>query len=156
MRADFGEGRSQCGGSFKYRKCAFLFKKAPVKKRPSKKTNSQLNGLFIVSRVSFPCAAVIAVSFRFSTCSRLRTNMTEQTHMCQIQWIDANGKPTPDNNPAIGQVRTKARHEIICGNSVHFEASQPFYICAQHAKRLCERGMDIWEWCEPLPQLNHP
>jgi len=75
--------------------------------------------------------------------------MAEHTHSCQIQWIDETGKPTPDTNPAIGQVRTKPRQQLFCGRWVRFEMSAPFYICAEHAKRLSERGMEIWEWCEP-------
>ena len=35
--------------------------------------------------------------------------------VCQIRWIDAQGNPTPDTNPAIGRVRCKARDQIIAG-----------------------------------------
>ena len=35
--------------------------------------------------------------------------------VCQIRWIDAQGNPTPDTNPAIGRVRCKGRDQIIAG-----------------------------------------
>jgi hypothetical protein len=65
---------------------------------------------------------------------------------CQIQWIDPNGNLTPDSNPSIGQIRTKNRVEQIGGRGVRFSASQWFHVCADHAKRLADPGMDIWEW----------
>jgi hypothetical protein len=68
---------------------------------------------------------------------------------CEIKWIDAAGKPTPDNNPAIGRARTKDRVQQIGGRGVHFEASPWFYVCACHAEQLSEPGMHIWEY-EPL------
>jgi hypothetical protein len=71
------------------------------------------------------------------------------TPQCQIQWIDAFGRPTPDTNPAIARVRTVARVEQIAGRGVRFDASDWYCICADHAKRLGERGMHIWE-CEAL------
>ena len=67
---------------------------------------------------------------------------------CRIRWIDANGDPTPDNNEAIGRVRTRARHESFAGRDYPYwhEASPWFPICAEHAKRMIEPGMHIWEW----------
>lgn len=70
-------------------------------------------------------------------------------HTCQIQWIDSQGNPTPDNNPAIMRVRTKTRVEQHHGRAITFEQSQWFCICADHAKQLDAPGMHIWE-CEPL------
>jgi hypothetical protein len=55
---------------------------------------------------------------------------------CEIQWIDDKGKPTPDDNDAIGLCRTIERDELIAGRVVHFPASQWFYICATHYERL--------------------
>jgi hypothetical protein len=69
--------------------------------------------------------------------------------LCEIQWIDDKGNPTPDTNPAIQQVRTIERHEWIGGRLVHFTASPWYCICAEHSKRLGDRGMHIWE-CAPL------
>jgi hypothetical protein len=75
-------------------------------------------------------------------------NLSEAT--CQIQWIDAQGNPTPDTNPAIGRVRTKDRWQIIAGSNIHFTQSDWYCICAEHAKRMSDPGMDIWEWeCGP-------
>jgi hypothetical protein len=62
---------------------------------------------------------------------------------CTIQWIK-HGKPTPDNNPAIGRVRTIDRFEQIDGRGVHFPASDWYPICKEHAERLNEKGMHIW------------
>jgi hypothetical protein len=64
---------------------------------------------------------------------------------CKIRWIDGNGKPTDDTNPAIMEVRTIDRHEHIGGRTLHFESSDWFPICENHAKRLDEPGMHIWE-----------
>ena len=64
---------------------------------------------------------------------------------CQIQWIDKQGNPTPDNNEAIQRVRTVARVQQIGGRGVSFEASQWFCICAEHSKQLNNPGMHIWE-----------
>jgi hypothetical protein len=69
---------------------------------------------------------------------------------CQIRWIDDQGNPTPDPNPAIARVRTIAHVAQIGGRGIKLEASDWFYICAEHAKRLNDRGMHIWE-CEALP-----
>ena len=56
---------------------------------------------------------------------------------CNIQWIDEQGNPTPDTNPAIG---------IVTCHSVSFgkEGSRPFFICAEHAKRLREDELSDW------------
>jgi hypothetical protein len=67
--------------------------------------------------------------------------------LCQIQWIDAQGNPTPDSNPSIGRVRTKERVEQHHGRAIKFVQSDWYCICAEQAKRLSDPGMDIWE-CE--------
>ena len=64
---------------------------------------------------------------------------------CAISWIDPKGHPTPDNNPAIGRVRTKARDYLIGGRLIHLNASDWFPICAKHAEQLKQPGMEIWE-----------
>ena len=69
--------------------------------------------------------------------------------LCEIEWIDANGKSTADTNRAIYRVRTKDRVQQIGGRGVRFEASQWFGCCAEHFKCLAEPGMDIWV-CETL------
>jgi hypothetical protein len=65
---------------------------------------------------------------------------------CEIQWINTLGKPTPDDNEAIGSARTIERDEIVAGRLVHFPASQWFPICAEHARHLDKPGMQIWEF----------
>lgn len=70
-------------------------------------------------------------------------------HTCQIKWIDENGNPTADDNPAIGRVRCKGRVEQHHGRALTFETSHWFYICADHAKRMRDPGMHIWECDAP-------
>jgi hypothetical protein len=66
---------------------------------------------------------------------------------CRIQWINAAGRPTPDGNPAVGRVRTKAHvFQRPDGTGVPIPASEWFPICAVHAARLREPGMHVWEW----------
>jgi hypothetical protein len=72
---------------------------------------------------------------------------------CQIQWIDSQGNPTPDSAPSIGRVRTKTRTEEIAGRRVAFDASPWFHICAWHARRLSDPGMQIWEWEGEAPHF---
>jgi hypothetical protein len=64
---------------------------------------------------------------------------------CAISWIDANGKPTPDRNRAIGKVRTKARDYLVGGRLIRLAASDWFPICVEHAAQLKQTGMEIWE-----------
>lgn len=64
---------------------------------------------------------------------------------CQIQWIDKQGNATPDNNLAIQRVRCVSRTEQHHGRAITFQASQWFYICAEHSKQLNDSGMHIWE-----------
>jgi hypothetical protein len=71
---------------------------------------------------------------------------------CTIQWIDARGKPTADNNPAIGRVRTRERFEQRGGLALHYKQSAWFPICACHARRLHDAGMHIWEFEAIDPQ----
>ena len=66
---------------------------------------------------------------------------------CQIQWIDKDGKPTPDTNPAIGRCWTMARRTLICGRLLDFPESQHFLICAEHAAQIS--GLPGWTF-EPL------
>ena len=68
------------------------------------------------------------------------------TDTCEIKWVDANGQPTPDTNPAIGRCRVVAYDRVIHGRTIQFPTSQWFNICACHAKQLSEPGMEIWEF----------
>ncbi len=81
--------------------------------------------------------------------------------ICKIQWIDARGKLTPDENPAIMECRTKDRWSHIDyfrssypeGRTIHFDASEWFPICEHHAKKLSDEGMHIWE-TRPLERIG--
>jgi hypothetical protein len=75
------------------------------------------------------------------------------TCTCQIKWIDKQGSPTPDNNPAIGRCRTVARYQMIGGRNLFFDASKWFNICAEHARQLTLPGMHIWEF-EAFPMSD--
>lgn len=55
---------------------------------------------------------------------------------CEIQWIDWQGKPTPDANEAIGYAWVEAHTLTIDGRLIHTPESKHFPICAKHAKRL--------------------
>jgi hypothetical protein len=59
--------------------------------------------------------------------------------VCQIRWIDAQGNPTPDTNPAIGRVRCKGHDQIIAGRMVHFTTSEWFHIAQNMLRRLASR-----------------
>lgn len=74
---------------------------------------------------------------------------------CQIPWIDVQGNPTPDSNPAVARARPKAPVEQYHGRAIQFDQSQWFYICAEHAKQLSEPGMEIWE-CEAFKAMSRP
>jgi len=64
---------------------------------------------------------------------------------CRIQWVDANGNPTPDKSTAIGTVYCKAHLAWMPdGRAVTMEKSASFPICAWHARRLDEPGMENW------------
>jgi len=68
---------------------------------------------------------------------------------CAIQWVDANGKPTPDTNLAIGCVRREAYRHPYAGavnGYIEYTESEWYPICAEHAKRLGDGGMHHWEF----------
>jgi len=71
---------------------------------------------------------------------------------CAIQWIDDNGKPTPDNREAIGTVYREAyitQYPSAVNGVIQFERSEDFLICAEHAKQLKNPGMEHWHF-QPL------
>ena len=69
---------------------------------------------------------------------------------CEIKWIDISGQATADTNEAIGRVMLKARIHQIDGRGIKFGDSQWFGICACHAERLADPGMEGWIF-EALP-----
>lgn len=71
------------------------------------------------------------------------------TETCKIQWV-VDGKPTPHDAPAIGRVRCAHYRYVMGRRTDAFERwSDWFPICAEHAERLKEPGMDEWIF-EPL------
>lgn len=69
--------------------------------------------------------------------------------MCEIQWIDDNGKLTPDDNPPIGRVRCKLyQYERMTTIRKPWQGdwSRWFNICAEHAKLLSRPDMKEWEF----------
>lgn len=65
---------------------------------------------------------------------------------CKIQWIDENGNLTPDNNEAIGLVWLEAHTEYIHGHEIDLDKGEELPICAEHYKRLKDRGMEWWRF----------
>lgn len=65
---------------------------------------------------------------------------------CKIRWINLTGEPTDDNNPAIGRVRVRAYARELDGRTIGFPTSEWFPICAEHARRLADPGMEQWEF----------
>ena len=73
--------------------------------------------------------------------------------MCDIQWINDKGEPTPDDNPPIGRVRCKMYtyegFNCIRKPWVEGDYTAWFSICAEHVKVLNRPDMADWE-LEPL------
>lgn len=53
---------------------------------------------------------------------------------CKIQWIDPTGKPTPDENEAVGTITSIIE---ITGEPAMV---RPFLICAAHLERAKKEG----------------
>jgi hypothetical protein len=72
---------------------------------------------------------------------------------CEIQWIDKNGDPTPDQNVAVGKTWCEAHVVEIEGRFVPQPRSRDYNICAVHAERLSEPGMHHWRFLAlPKPE----
>ena len=68
---------------------------------------------------------------------------------CSIKWINpsVNFLPTPDDNDAVGQVRRKAyTHKFSDGETIDFDDTEWYNICAEHAKRLKDLDLKHWEF----------
>jgi hypothetical protein len=68
---------------------------------------------------------------------------------CTIQWVSDDGKPTPDNNSAIGYVRRVGYREpyaTALNGFIEHSTTDWFPICAEHAARLSDHGMQHWEF----------
>ena len=62
---------------------------------------------------------------------------------CEIQWVDAYGKPTPDTNEAVGTVQCLG---YPCRSNPAYvpEPSREFPICADHLLRMPDDGRWIF------------
>ena len=66
---------------------------------------------------------------------------------CKIRWIDADGQPTPDDNPAIGEAwMVEYTLEKLSGPSgpIRIPGSKRTPICAEHEQRI--RGYEMRHW----------
>jgi hypothetical protein len=81
--------------------------------------------------------------------------MLDPNATCKIQWVDEDGKPTPDDNPAIGRAWTVAHDFTAQGYKRHADESDHYPICADHAKRgklnkmtrrFLADGMEWWRF----------
>ena len=71
---------------------------------------------------------------------------------CLIRWIDAQGNPTPDNNPAIG-FAVHVFHRVEVEPDRYIEAGgERFPVCAEHAKRI--PMLEHWEF-EAIQALDN-
>lgn len=68
--------------------------------------------------------------------------------MCEIQWIDDKGNPTPDDNAPVGRVRCKLysyeRMATMTRKPWAGDWSAWFSICEEHAKQLTRPDMGDW------------
>ena len=62
---------------------------------------------------------------------------------CQIQWVDADGNPTPDTNEAVGTVQCLG-YPCRANPSYKPEPSREFPICAEHLLRMPDDGSWIF------------
>lgn len=63
--------------------------------------------------------------------------------ICEIQWIDKEGNPTPDTCPAIGEVYLATHSETAPNGHVYqIRGSRPYRICAEHARQAL--GLQHW------------
>ncbi len=74
---------------------------------------------------------------------------------CEIQWVDDDGKPTPDENEAIGHAWRVAYVGQYSGRGVKHEESKHYPVCAAHRARMIAdekddpEGAKHWRF-EPL------
>lgn len=79
---------------------------------------------------------------------------------CCIQWIDAQGNPTPDDNDAIGYAVMTSRGTYPSGASA--DKVQRWPICAEHLDRMPTHKLTCWttpdassQWSfEPLEETE--
>lgn len=73
---------------------------------------------------------------------------------CKIQWVDSQGNPTPDDNPAVGIATVQ-----FFDRSGNFSHKREFPICSCHLVRMPTRtnlrhdGSKLSQWSfEPNPK----
>ena len=64
---------------------------------------------------------------------------------CEIQWVDKDGNPTPDDNEAIGIVHVP-KHDVLMRDGTIYTAEETrhFGICREHVRRLDDIGSTPW------------
>lgn len=73
---------------------------------------------------------------------------------CQIQWIDDQGNPTPDHNPAVAMIQCKG-YPLKGNPSYKPNPSEIFACCATHLAQMPNDG--IWTVVETLtPEPSPP
>lgn len=66
---------------------------------------------------------------------------------CRIQWIDKHGRPTPDENAAIGVVwRESYEYVNSVGTIVRFNETEKFPICEEHYQVFVNEQLDAQHW----------
>lgn len=72
----------------------------------------------------------------------------EHNVRCAIKWADIYGRLTPDDSDAIGIVHREAYTETepVTGQIYDLPRSENFPICAFHARRLSDLGMEHWHF----------
>mgnify|MGYP001612907019 CR=1 FL=1 len=66
---------------------------------------------------------------------------------CRIQWIDGEGKLTPDTNEAFGECWVEAHKSIMeDGRCVQFGESEHYPVCREHLIQLRENRYKYWAW----------
>lgn len=66
---------------------------------------------------------------------------------CQIQWVDDNGRPTPDQNEAVCVAVHEVRKHRLASGAAQEAAVRRFACCAAHAVEL--QQLVALGWQEP-------
>jgi hypothetical protein len=71
---------------------------------------------------------------------------------CQIQWIDSDGKLTPDDKPAVAIIEAIGyRNPIYDYRPIPLNERQRFFCCADHLKRIPpDLGSEGWRILEDI------
>lgn len=69
---------------------------------------------------------------------------------CAIQWIDKQGNPTPDTNPAVALIQCMGIYSVERVGYVP-EPSEVFPCCAEHLKQIPYHNPGNWRLVASLP-----